>query len=260
MAEPAEPRSEPPVVLITGAAGAIGTALLRRFAATGARTVGSDLADAMTPSTPPPADLWVAGDVTVAEDMQRVVDATLGRFARLDVVVVGAGITALGSFSDTSDAVFRRVVDVNLHGAVHVTRAALPALRATRGRIVVLSSVAGFAPVAGRPAYTASKHALTGLFESLRPELTADGVSVTLVHPSFLATSPADHNAPDGTTATRTLTGPLLDADAVADDIVRAVARGRARIFPGRTAKAARLLHRVAPDRYAHLMQRRLAR
>lgn len=256
MAEPTCAPVVSRVVLVTGAGGAIGSALLRRLAATGARTVATDLS---VPDGAAPADLWVAADVTVPDDMQGVVDTAVARFGRIDVLVVGAGITALGSFADTSDAVFRRVVDVNLHGAAHVTRAALPALGRSGGRIVVLSSVAGFAPVTGRPAYTASKHALTGLFESLRPELARSGIRVTMVHPSFLATSPADHNDPDGTAATRSLTGPLLDAEVVAGTILHAVARKRDRIFPGRTAKAARVLHRLAPDLYARVMRRRLA-
>ena len=62
-------------------------------------------------------------------------------------------------------------MDVNLHGAVRTVRPALPHLRATGGRIVVMSSVAGFAPVLGRPAYVAAKHAVTGLFASLAIEL-----------------------------------------------------------------------------------------
>lgn len=244
-----------PVVLVTGAAGAIGSALLRWFADASARTVGTDLADA--PADSVSADLWVPGDVTVAADLDRVAAAAVGRFGRIDIVVVNAGVTALGSFDDTSDEVFRRVVDVNLHGAVHTLRATLPALRASAGRVVVLSSVAGFAPVTGRPAYVASKHAVTGLFESLRPELARDGVAVTLVFPTFLDTAPADVGG-GGTGAGRSVTGGLLSADDVAREVVRGVAEGRERVFPGRVSKAARLLHRFAPGLYARAMRRRL--
>jgi NAD(P)-dependent dehydrogenase (short-subunit alcohol dehydrogenase family) len=244
-----------PVVLVTGAAGAIGSALLRRFADAGARTVGTDLRDAAPDGVR--ADLWVPGDVTVPADLERVIAEAVDRFGRLDVVVVNAGVTALGSFDDTSDEAFRRVVDVNLHGAVHSLRAALPALRSSAGRVVVLSSVAGFAPVVGRPAYVASKHAVTGLFESLRPELARDGVAVTLVFPTFLDTAPADVGG-GGAAAGRSVTGGLLTADDVAREVVRGVARGRECVYPGRVSKAARLLHRFAPRVYARTMRRRL--
>ena len=149
-----------PVVLVTGAAGAIGAALLRRFAAVGARTVGTDLADDVPAHLADVVDLWCRADVTVAADMEAAVAATVTALGRLDVVVANAGITALGRLEDTSDEVFERVVDVNLHGAVRTLRPALPHLRASGGRVVVMSSVAGFAPVLGRPAYVASKHAV----------------------------------------------------------------------------------------------------
>jgi NAD(P)-dependent dehydrogenase (short-subunit alcohol dehydrogenase family) len=256
----AEP--DTPVVLVTGAAGAIGTALLRRFAAVGARTVGTDLAADPPAALADVVDRWVRADVTVPADMDAAVATAFDAFGHLDVVVANAGITALGSFEETSDDAFVRVMDVNLHGAVRTVRAALPALRASGGRLVAMSSVAGFAPVLGRPAYVASKHAVTGLFESLRHELAPDGVGVTVVHPTFLATSPADANptaegAAPGSSGRRT-TGRLLGADDVAREVVRAVRRGDGQVFPGRTAKLAHVVHRWAPRLYARQMRRRL--
>ncbi len=247
-----------PVVLVTGAGGAIGTALLARFAADGARTVGTDLTDAPPSTTTTVVDLWVEADVTSAADMQAAVDTAVARFGRLDVVVANAGITALGSFEDTSDAAFERVMDVNLHGAVRTVRPALPHLRATRGHVVVMSSVAGFAPVLGRPAYVAAKHAVTGLFTSLAVELAPQGIGVTVVHPSFLATSPADRNATDAVAGARSTTGRPITADTVARDVVRAVHRGDGQVFPGRTAKLAHAVHRLSPRLYAWQMRRRL--
>lgn len=251
MAEPAAGR---PVALVTGASGAIGTALLAHLAAAGHATVGTDLHDAPTPGVD--VDLWCRADVTDAAQVDAAVATAVATFGRLDLLVANAGVTALGTFEQTSDEAFRRVVDVNLHGVVHTLRAGLPHLRATRGRIVVLSSVAGFAPVVGRPAYVASKHAVTGLAEALRHELRADGVGVTVVHPGFLSTAPGDVNA----AAARSATGPELTADEVAAAVVRAVARGSDRVFPGRTATLSRLLHRLSPRLFATLMRARLDR
>lgn len=263
MGEPAAGERHAPVVLVTGAAGAIGTALVRRFAAVGARTVGTDLVDGPPPALADVVDRWVRADVTVPADMDAAVAVALDAFGHLDVVVANAGITALGTFDETSDDAFVRVMDVNLHGAVRTVRAALPALRASRGRLVAMSSVAGFAPVLGRPAYVASKHAVTGLFESLRHELAPVGVGVTVVHPTFLATSPGDANpaaegAAPGPSSGRRTTGRLLDADDVAREVVRAVRRGDDRVFPGRTARLAHVVHRWAPRLYARQMRRRL--
>ena len=253
------PGDAAPVVLVTGAGGAIGTALLRRFAAIGCHTVGCDLTDAPPPAGADHVDLWVRADVTSAAEMEAAVARAVERFGRLDVVVANAGITALGSFEATSDAAFERVMDVNLHGAVRTVRPALPHLRATGGRIVVMSSVAGFAPVLGRPAYVAAKHAVTGLFASLAVELEPDGVGVTLVHPSFLDTSPADSNAADPVdTTARSTTGRPITADDVAREVVRAVRRGDGQVFPGRTARLAHVVHRLAPRLYARQMRRRL--
>src|SRR5690606_8386004 len=119
--------------------------------------------------------------------------------------------------------------------------------------------------------YVASKHAVTGLFESLRHELAPDGVAVTVVYPTFLATSPADANPTanprggdagvpggDGRPAGRATTGRLLEADDVARAVVRAVRRGDGQVFPGRTARLAHLVHRLAPRLYARQIRRRL--
>ncbi len=175
--------------------------------------------------------------------------------------MLNAGVTALGNLAGTDEDVFTRTLDINVHGPFRLARAALPALIRSRGRIVVLSSVAGFAPVAGRPAYTASKHAVSGLFESVRHELEDDGVGLTMVYPTFLDTSPADLNTastPAAAAPSRTVAGPLLTADDVAASVVEAVRRGRPVVRPGRTAQAAYHLHRLLPGVYRRAMLRRL--
>jgi short-subunit dehydrogenase len=119
---------------------------------------------------------------------------------------------------------------------------------------VVLSSVAGLAPVVGRPAYVASKHALTGAFEAVRAELAADGIGLTMVHPTFVTNELADVAG-----GTRSTTGALVTPDGVADAVVAAVAGGRGRVLPGRTARLADLVHRLSPRLYRRIMARRLA-
>lgn len=236
------------VAAITGGRGAIGSTLARRLQHDGWTAVALDLAE-----TGPDIELDATDPASVAAAFREV--AT--RFGRLDLLVIAAGVTALGSLQDTSDATFRRLMDVNFHGAVACLRAARPALRGSRGHVVVLSSVAGFAPVVGRPAYVASKHALTGTFEALRPELASDRIDVTMVHPTFVANELANATGSD---AARTTTGRLVTPDAVADEIAAAVTRRPERLLPGRTAWLAYHAHRLTPRLYRRVMNRRLAR
>ena len=251
-----------PAAMVTGASGHVGGALLHLLTAAGYRTIGVD-----RPGTRPEASTgvvaarWIEADLAdpSAEDM--LTDA-LTDVARLDLVVAGAGVTALGDLDTTTDATFRQVMDVNYHGALRTTRAALPALRRARGHLVVISSVAGLVPVPGRPAYVGAKHALTGVFLSLAGELARDGVAVTVVHPAFLRTSVTEV----GVSAPRSMTGAAMDADDVARAIVRLVARRRSgrrvpdRVMIGRTALLADAVARIAPGPARRLAIRRLRR
>ena len=113
---------------------------------------------------------------------------TKAEHGSIDVLVNNAGITHRSTFAETSLEVFQRVMAVNYFGALYCTQAALPSLIARGGQIIVLSSLSGIAPLLYRSAYNASKHALHGLFETLRFELKGSGVNVMLVCPGFTAT------------------------------------------------------------------------
>ena len=235
------------VVVVTGAAGSIGSRLVARFTEAGDTVVGLDLPGAV------PADdvRFLACDLTSGEQVRAAVVEVLERHGRIDVVVHNAGLSAVGRFEDHDVDTHARVMSVNHLGPVALTQAALPALRAARGRIVVIGSVAGFAPVVGRPAYVASKHAVTGLFEALRPELAPSGVGVTLVHPTFVSSVMTG-------TAGRSTTGTEISADDVAAAVVDGVDRGRDRVLVGRTARMSWHINRLAPRLYVRLMTRRL--
>ena len=255
------------VVVITGAAGGIGAALARRFAADGARLALLDLeADRLDPLT---RELVAGGadaisivcDVTSLEACRSAIEATIAQFGGVDVVVANAGITHLGRFADTDVAVIERVMDVNFFGSVNITKAALASLIDRGGQIVVMSSVAGVAPLATRTGYAASKHALHGLFESLRAELAGDGVGVTIVCPSFVRTGIGDRAlGGDGGPATieRTQIGTPVAPEALAELVVSAVAERRRLVFPFSDARRAARLARVAPRVYDRVMVKRL--
>ncbi|TSA16878.1 MAG: SDR family oxidoreductase [Betaproteobacteria bacterium] len=255
------------VVVITGAAGGLGRALAHAFAAAGARIAALDR-DA-TGAEALAAELRAQGrqalglecDVTDATACESAMAAVLAAWGRLDVLINNAGITHRSAWRRTDPAVTRRVMEVNFFGAVNCTRAAVDALCASRGLIIVISSVAGFAPLIARTGYAAAKHALHGFFESLRTELVDEGVDVLMVCPSFIDTG-IDKNALGGDGAparhAQQIVGARASAQDVAAEIVRAAQNGKQLLLPGRMAKLSWWVSRFAPRYFARAMARRL--
>jgi short-subunit dehydrogenase len=180
-------------VVVTGASEGIGRALALRLARDGARlTLVARSADRLgalcsdcealgAEALAVPADLEDPAAAT------QVIGAATTRFGALDVLVNNAGITMWSRFEALGDlAVLERLVRVNYLAAARLTAAALPALRASRGLIVAVASVAGLTGVPERTGYAASKHAMVGFFESLRIELAGSGVDVTVAAPDFV--------------------------------------------------------------------------
>jgi NAD(P)-dependent dehydrogenase (short-subunit alcohol dehydrogenase family) len=254
-------------VVVSGAGGGLGRALAFRFARGGARIVALDRDTGAVEAVA--AELVQAGfdalafscDVTDEARCKAAVDAALERFGRIDVLVNNAGISHRSAFAATETAVLRRVVEVNLFGAINLTRPALPALQQARGLIIAVSSVAGYTPLIARTGYAASKHALHGFFESLRTEVAPDGIDVMLVCPSFIATG-IDKNAlgPDGSAAThaQVVVGRPLRPDDVADRVFRGAGRSSRLLLIGRTARTAWWVSRLAPSLYERIMARKL--
>jgi NAD(P)-dependent dehydrogenase (short-subunit alcohol dehydrogenase family) len=256
-------------VVISGAGGGLGRALALRFARAGARVVGLDRDEASIEalceelSRSGGEALCLPCDVTDEAACRTAIATVCERFGRIDVVINNAGLSHRSAFADTDVAVLKRVMDVNLFGAVHLTHPALPALKQSRGLIVAISSVAGYAPLLARTGYAASKHALHGLFASLRTEVADDGIDVLLVCPSFIATR-IDRNAlgAKGGAAghAQVVVGRPLDATDVANRIFSACERRQRLLLVGRTARAAWWLSRIAPAWYERIMARRLRR
>ena len=254
-------------VVVSGAGNGLGRALAFRFARGGASIVALDRDSGAVAAV---VDELAQGgfdalacccDVTDAGACQSAIEATAARFGRIDVLVNNAGISHRSAFAATETAVLRRVVEVNLFGAINLTRPALPALQQARGLIVAISSVAGFTPLIARTGYSASKHALHGFFESLRTELASDGVNVMMVCPSFIATG-IEKNAlgPGGGAAThaQVVFGRRLQPDDVADRVFRGAERSRRLLLIGRTARTAWWVSRLAPSLYERIMARKL--
>lgn len=181
------------VIVITGASSGIGRALALALAADAAKLVlvARDLERLQSVAGRCQAlgaeTLAIATDVTDSEACRVMVQQVVERFSRIDALINNAGISMWGAFDDIgAPQHFERVIDVNFWGNVYCTRHALPYLKQTHGRIVAISSLAGLTGLPMHTAYSASKHAVNGFFESLRIELEPSGVSVTIVAPDFV--------------------------------------------------------------------------
>ncbi|MDT7553768.1 MAG: hypothetical protein QOI16_2304 [Pseudonocardiales bacterium] len=169
-----------PLALVTGASGGIGAAVARALAPghdllLGGRDTAAlqELAYELPGSRPWPVDLT---------DTRAVAEAVAG-IARLDVLVHSAGVGLLGTVAETPASTWRRQFDVNVVAVAELTRLVLPALRAARGRVILVNSGAGLAAGPGWASYAASKFALRALADALRAEEAPNGVRVTSVHP-----------------------------------------------------------------------------
>jgi len=133
--------------------------------------------------------LAVPTDVGEQAQCRRLIDAAVSRFGRIDILINNAGRSAHALFEEVPDlGWYEELMRINLWGSAWCTQAALPQLKAARGRIVAVSSLAGLIGVPGRTAYSASKFAMTGFFEALRAEVKGAGVSVTTAYPGVVDT------------------------------------------------------------------------
>lgn len=180
-------RFEGQVALITGASSGIGAALAREFARQGAHTVllarrvdrVEALAREMTEGGR--RSLALAGDVTRDGDVERAVELARREFGRLDVAVANAGFSVAGRLVDLTLEDYRRQFETNIFGVLRTLMAAVPALRESRGRMVLIGSMFGMMSIPGATPYCMSKWAIAGLAGGLGMEMALYGVSVTHV-------------------------------------------------------------------------------
>ena len=256
------------VVVVTGGCSGIGRALVLRFVQAGARPVILDLdGEALDSLVLHLRDhhnsdaLGLRCDVADPAAVDRAMAQVLERCGGVDLLINNAGITHRSRFVDTSRAVFQRIMAVNYFGALYCTQAALPSLLRRRGQVIVLSSLSGFVPLHYRSAYNASKHALHGLFDTLRHELEGSGVNVMLVCPGFTATD-MHKNAlvGDGSVNAQppVLVGKVASAQDVAEAIYRAALKRRTLLVLSNVGWRARLLARCFPRLFERLLLPRL--
>lgn len=182
------------VVLVTGVSSGIGRAAAERFAQRGCRVFGSvrNTAKAQPITGVELVEMDIRDEASIRQGVQHII----AQARRIDVLVNSAGMTLLGATEETSIAEAQALFDTNLFGILRTTQAVLPHMREQgAGRIVNVSSVLGFLPAPYMGLYSASKHAVEGLSETLDHEVREFGIRVSLVEPSFTKTN-LDLNAP----------------------------------------------------------------
>ncbi len=205
--------SDDRVVLITGASSGIGAATARRAAAAGDRVVlaarsTEKLTELAAELGGPERALAVTCDVTEWEEQQALVAAALDAYGRIDVVFANAGFGATRGFQEETPEHWREMVLTNVYAAALTVRATIDELRARRGHLLLMGSVAGRKVPPGS-LYGATKWAVTAMAEAARQELDGTGVRVTLISP--------------GTVETPFYDEPVGGEQLTADDVARAV-------------------------------------
>jgi NADP-dependent 3-hydroxy acid dehydrogenase YdfG len=184
--------ARPKVMLITGASSGIGAATARRLAAAGWRLAlaarSLDRLEALAGEIGgDDRALALRCDVTDWADQEAAVAATLERFGRLDAVFANAGFGAPRGFLEDTPDHWREMVLTNVLGAAYTIRASIPALTASRGHLLLTSSVAGRRALPGS-LYSATKFAVTAMGEAARQDVDGTGIRVTLIEPGMVDT------------------------------------------------------------------------
>ena len=190
------------VIIITGASSGIGKALATECAARGAKlSLGARNSEQLkTISEQLKANseklfqvkreiLTTTTDVTSDMDCKNLIDRTIDRFGKIDVLINNAGISMRALFEEVDLKVLHKVMDTNFWGTVYCSKYALPYLLKSKGSLVGISSVAGYKGLPGRTGYTASKFAMHGFLEVVRIENIKKGLHVLIACPGFTNTN-----------------------------------------------------------------------
>lgn len=183
------------VVIITGASSGIGLALAREFAQGGSKLVlaarsADKLQEIEEELKSQGTDvITVTTDVSVESDCKNMVDKTIEKFGRIDILINNAGLSMRALFKDVDLGVLKQLMDVNFWGTVYCTKYALPYLLQSKGTVTGISSIAGYVGLPARTGYSASKFAMHGFLEALRVENLKTGLHVLIAAPGFTASN-----------------------------------------------------------------------
>ncbi|HNW73912.1 MAG TPA: SDR family oxidoreductase [Bacteroidales bacterium] len=240
------------VVIITGASSGIGKALALELARRGAKLVLASRTPVNQPefSGDHPEILFVKTDVTREEDCKNLINQTIEKFGRIDILINNAGISMRALFEDVDLNVIRKLMDTNFWGTVYCSKFALPYLLLSHGSLVGVSSVAGYKGLPGRTGYSASKFAMQGFLEVVRIENMKKNLHVLIACPGFTASNirnvalSKDGSAQGETPLDESM---LMTAESVAAHIIHAIEKRKDRIVLTTTGRMTVLLNKFFP-------------
>ncbi len=252
-------------VWITGASSGIGAALARALAARGARLILSARStarleavrrDCRTPET----HLCLSMDLADPASIEAAWGCLQEMPREVDILINNAGMTQRARVNETRMEVYRLLLEVNFLAAVDLTKKVLPDMLVRGGgQIVAVSSLMGKFASPQRSGYAAAKHALQGFMDALRAEVHAAGIQVLVASPGFVNTD-VSRNALRGDGTLHGKMDPAqaaaISADKCAGQIIAAMARGRAEVFPGGRERIGLLLQRLSPALLRKVMRK----
>ncbi|MBO8451625.1 MAG: SDR family oxidoreductase [Bacteroidetes bacterium] len=243
------------VIVITGASSGIGLASARLFASLGARLSlaarSIDRLEAEAASLTSSGDiLCVRTDVSREEDCRNLIEKTVERFGRIDILVNNAGVSMRAMFRDLDLGVIKTLMDVNFWGTVYCTKYALPYLLESKGSVVGVISIAGYAGLPGRTGYSSSKYAIRGFLDTLRIEHLYDGLHVMVFAPGFTASNVRNAAlTADGSRQGKTPRdeGKMMTAEKVAEYMARGLERRKSEMILTPIGKLTVFMHNILP-------------
>ena len=243
------------VVIITGASSGIGKAIACKFAKEGCRLALAarriNLLEQLKEQLKGTEILIQQTDVSKEDECKRLIEETVKKFGKIDILVNDAGISMRALFEDLDLSVIHQVMNVNFWGTVNCTKFALPYLLKTKGSVVGVISIAGFIGLPGRTGYSASKFAIRGFLDTLRIENLKNGLHVLVAAPGFTSSNVRKaaltaNGTPQGETPRKE--NKMMSAETCASHIVKAVKKRKNQIILTFTeGKLAVFLEKIIP-------------
>ena len=254
------------IVWITGATSGIGEALAIQCAKQGAKLILSarrveelqrvknicGLSDDRV--------LILPLDLSNTNDINGLCKKAIDKFGRIDILINNGGISQRALTKDTSLEIDRKIMEVNFFGTVALTKAVLPyMLEKKSGHIVVISSIAGKLGYYLRSAYSGSKHALHGFFESLRMEVRNDNINVTIVCPGKIQTNisvNAVNEKGEHSGKMEKSHAKAMSSDECAKQIIKAIKKNKEEVLIGGKELATVWIKRFFPKIFSKIIRR----